>query len=367
MDNTKQTIGNLFQIGFEGPEVSAQTEKIIREWKLSSFILFRRNYKSLDQLIALVQHLHRLTAPLPPFIAVDQEGGKVWRFGEPFTVLPGNDYLGRIASDGNSLRFASDAGNMVATELLAAGVNWNFAPVVDINTNPLNPVIGSRAFGDDAVKVARLAAAFTDGLQNAGVIASAKHFPGHGDTSIDSHIDLPRVNNPLDLIRRRELKPFRSAVRAGAASVMIGHMLIPQLDAELPTSLSRSAYQLLRQTLGYRPLAITDDLVMEAVARQPGTDRAAVMALSAGADVAMICHHPEMQIRALELAGKALESGELHPSRIAAASRRVETLRRTWLSRSEAPSLTQARRIIGSDTARQLRDRIAELGKPVNL
>jgi beta-N-acetylhexosaminidase len=361
----KAQIGRLFQIGFEGTEILPETERLIREWGITSFILFRRNYESLEQLVRLVRQICKITSPVKPFLAVDQEGGQVWRFGEPFTVLPGNDFLGRVPSPDTAISLAHKAGHMVGRELFAAGINWNYAPVVDVNTNPDNPIIGTRAFGDNAARVAALGVAYTQGLQSSGVIASAKHFPGHGDTSVDSHFDLPRVNTPLKLIRRREMKPFREAVRSGAASVMVGHLLIPQLDPDLPTSLSQKAYRLLRNSLGHNIVAITDDLVMKAVARNWGSDRAATMALRAGADIAMICHHPQLQASALEIAYNAAKTRKLHPSRIASATRRIERLRRTWLSGTKMPTLANARQIVGSASSNKLLDRIIELGKPV--
>jgi beta-N-acetylhexosaminidase len=303
---------------------------LVETLQVGTLILFSRNIQTPLQCRQTVRQLRSLRT-LPLLVAVDQEGGRVVRFGPPLHRFPGNAALGRITTgDGNHPRtraaehWARLQAAVQAAELRAVDVDWNLAPVVDVNSNPLNPVIGDRSFGSDPQRVARFGCAMIEGYQSGGLMACAKHFPGHGDTSVDSHLSLPTIHRSRSELEETELPPFRAAVKAGAASIMVGHLLLPSIDPHLPASCSPNIVQgLLRTELGYEGLVITDDLEMGAITHGIGTSRAAVLALKAGADVVSICHTRALQREAAEAVKEALQRGELPMARLDEAASRV--------------------------------------------
>jgi beta-N-acetylhexosaminidase len=208
------------------------------------------------------------------------------------------------------------------------GVNFNFAPCVDVNNNPLNPIIGTRSYGDNPETVARFAPEAIRGLHDGGVMTSAKHFPGHGDTAVDSHLALPVVDFPRERMDAVELPPFRAAMAAGVASIMTTHILFPALDPELPSTLSpRIITGLLREEMGWQGLVVTDDLEMKGVADKWGAAQAAVLSLKAGVDCPLICHTLETQVEAVRAIKDAIAAGEITEERIDASVRRVLELK----------------------------------------
>jgi beta-N-acetylhexosaminidase len=237
------------------------------------------------------------------------------------------------------------------------GVNWNFAPDADVNSNPLNPVIGDRSFGDTPEGVSVMVAAQIEGYAEAGVLSCAKHFPGHGDTHLDSHLALPSVDISLEELEARELVPFRAAIEAGAATLMTAHILFPQVDPSgTPATLSPVILtELLRNKLGFTGLVVTDCLQMKAVADHWGTPRAAVLAAKAGADMLLVCHSWEQQQETYNALIEAVESGELPLIRVDEAVGRVLTTKRLAFT-PEVPPLS----VIGSAEHRQVADAITE-------
>jgi beta-N-acetylhexosaminidase len=228
----------------------------------------------------------------------------------------------RVGEVGNA-RLARDMGYLVGQELRAVGVNYDFAPVLDVDTNPDNPVIGDRAFSRDPKKVAQLALAFAEGLRLADVIPCGKHFPGHGDTNQDSHKTLPRIDRDLDSLRKTELVPFAAAAEAGLASIMTAHVLYPALDAELPATLSPYILQkLLREELGYDGVVVSDDFEMAAIAERFAQGEAARLALAASVDLMLVCHREDRQEAVFEALSKAPRS------LLETAYRRIEQLTR---------------------------------------
>ena len=263
--------------------------------------------------------------PPVPLVATDHEGGRVQRFrGGDFTPIPAMRLLGERGDPG----LARDVGRLMGLELRAAGINLNFAPVVDVDTNPLNPVIADRSLGRDPTRVGRLAAALVDGLQSAGVAACCKHFPGHGDTAQDSHTSLPRLSHDMERLRRIELPPFRATRHA--AAVMTAHVVFDAIDPAVPATLSPAAIGLLRGEIGFGGLVVSDDLEMAAVADTAGVERAAVRAavraVAAGVDLVLICHRPDRQRAAHAALVAAVEAGALPIARLREAAGRVDAL-----------------------------------------
>jgi beta-N-acetylhexosaminidase len=282
-----QKVGQVFMLGFEGTTLTAANRALIQGLHLGGVTLFARNIESGPQLGALDRDLQTIADPVPLFISVDQEGGLVVRVTSGATIFPGNMAVG-AAGDPSLARAIANAS---ATELLAMGVNMDLAPVVDVNTNPLNPVIGVRSFGSNVDRVSQFASQTVYGLQDNGVSAVAKHFPGHGDTSVDSHRDLPVVPHPLSRLEALEFRPFQAAMEAGVDGVMTAHLYLPAIEPrpDVPATLSRTVLTgLLRDRLGYQGLILTDALDMDAIKKGRPASEAAVQAFEAGADMLLI-------------------------------------------------------------------------------
>ena len=314
----------LLCVGFEGKAPSPEVLELVRRG-VYGVVLFARNVEDAEQVAALVAELKR-AAGRPLLVAVDQEGGRVARLraAQGFTELPPMRALG----DTGDADLAREAGRLLGSELRAVGIDQDFAPVVDVDTNPANPVIGDRSLSRDPEVVSRLGAALALGLQEAGVAACAKHFPGHGDTSEDSHLHLPRLPHPLERLERVELAPFRALARAGVASVMTAHVVFDALDPRRPATLSPPVMRLLREGIGFAGCALSDDLEMKAVADHFPLEEAAPGAVAAGVDALLVCQSTEVQHRVVDLVRRAMERGELPRPRVEEARRRVEGLLR---------------------------------------
>jgi beta-N-acetylhexosaminidase len=312
-------IAGLFCVGFDGKSPSPEVRELVRRGAYG-VVLFGRNVEDAEQVASLVAELKR-AAGRPLLVCIDQEGGRVARLRAPqgFTELPPMRALG----DAGDEVLAREAGLLLGSELRAVGIDQDFAPVVDVDTNPANPVIGDRSLSRDPEVVARLGAALAQGLQAAGVAACAKHFPGHGDTSLDSHLELPSLPHPLERLERVELVPFRALARAGVASVMTAHVVFDALDPERPATLSPPVMRLLREQAGFGGCAISDDLEMKAVADHFPLEEAAPGAVLAGVDALLVCHAAEVQHRAIDLVRTAVEKGRIPRDRLAEARGRV--------------------------------------------
>ncbi|MGE5359513.1 MAG: beta-N-acetylhexosaminidase, partial [Bacteroidales bacterium] len=325
-------------------------KSLAREFQLGGVVLFARNVQAPEQVAELVHGLRQLGDDEPPWVAVDQEGGRVARLRKPFTEWPPMATLGRLADPRVAERFA----RALADELLAVGISLDFAPVLDVHTNPKNPVIGDRALGEKPEVVAEHGVAIIRGLQDAGVAACGKHFPGHGDTSTDSHLTLPLVEHPPDRLRAVEFAPFRAAIAADVASIMTAHVLVPALDEQRPASLSRRIVRdILREELGFQGLIISDDLEMRAVADGYALEESSVLAIEAGCDVVLLCGTDHnKQARALEALVRAVESERLLFKQVdetLARHRRVrERFGARW-SRWRPPSAQALRAALGTD------------------
>jgi beta-N-acetylhexosaminidase len=288
---------------------------------------------------------------------VDQEGGRVARMRDPWTLWPAARAVGRTGSE----QTAYEVGKAFAMELKPCGVSVDFAPCVDVDTNPKNPVIADRSFGDDPDLVGRLGAAMIRGLQDGGLAACAKHFPGHGDTSVDSHHDMPVVDHPRSRLEDVELRPFRKAIEAGVAMVMSAHVLVREIDDQRPGTLSPAVVGgLLRKDLGFTGVVPTDDLDMKGVAKQWRPVQVAVMAAQAGCDLLCFCRDHDAQVEGIEGLVRAVESGEIHFKEEEAAEKRIRGLKERFLLGYRDPDPKEARAAAGSVEHRALAEQIAE-------
>ncbi len=314
--------------GFAGPTLPAELRAIAREFDLGGVILFARNVEAPLQVAELAYDVKRL-AEVPPWVSVDQEGGRVQRLRAPFTEWPPPASLGRCGD----ARLAERFGRALARELRSVGVTLDYAPVLDVHTNAANPVIGDRALSDDPATVARLGAVLIEALQAEGVAACGKHFPGHGDTSRDSHLELPVVEHEPERLREVELQPFRAAIETGAAAMMTAHVRYPTLDEAAPATLSPAVITgLLRDEMGYDGLVVTDDLAMGAIAKHQAAAPAAVEAVRAGCDLVLLCEpDPAMQVAVIEGLIHAVEDGSLSERRVVEALGRQRHAREKFL------------------------------------
>ena len=363
MRDSLRRIGQRIMVGFEGLEPSADVKRLIADFGVGSVILFARNVDAPEQVAELVRELQGIARDagheLPLLVAVDQEGGRVQRLRGPWTVWPPLRAVGRTGSED----LAREMGRAIALELVACGIRCNFAPVVDVDTNPRNPVIGDRSFGEDPDLVGRLGRAMIEGLQEKGVAASAKHFPGHGDTDVDSHLDLPAVEHSMSRLEDVELRPFRQAIAAGVATIMTAHVLVRELDAELPATLSpRVIDALLRRQLNYQGVVVSDDLEMQAVSRGWGVGAAAVLAAKAGCDLLPVCAHPDLQVEAIENLVRAAEGDQIAWAVMEDADARLRRLKERFLVPYVDPSPREARSAAGGLERVVLAERISHEG-----
>lgn len=308
--DVKTAAGQHIMAGLPGTEIDPAFAALVRECKVGNVILFRRNVKNAAQLARLCASLRELIVSetgMEPFIAIDQEGGVVSRFSPDMATTPGAMALAAAGGDA-----PYRAARLTAAQLRAAGVNFDLAPVLDVNSNPLNPVIGVRSFGDLPEKAAERAMGFMRGLLDGGVMACGKHFPGHGDTDTDSHIGLPRVDKSREQLEECELLPFRRAIEAGIPAIMSSHVLFPALEPEkLPATMSRRILTgLLREELGFGGVIISDCMEMDAVAKFYGTVNGAAAALKAGADIVCISHTAALARETAERLWQRYEAAE---------------------------------------------------------
>jgi beta-N-acetylhexosaminidase len=312
-------------IGIPGPTLDRPTRAFLAEHPPGGVILFKRNIRSASQLHTLVAELHETGSGLPPLVALDHEGGRVDRLRRrPFTHFPPAAVVGAR----NDPRLAAAVGRAMGRELRAVGIDLDFAPVLDVWSNPRNRVIGDRAFGTTPARVARLALAFARGLMDAGVLACGKHFPGHGATTGDSHFVLPRDRRPRRAIVADYL-PFVRAVRADLPAILTAHVVFPALDPRRPATLSEVICRgLLRRRLGFRGAIFTDDLDMMAIAARATPDRTAVAALTAGCDMLLFCQSLATARTAMRGVEAALATGKLPPENVATSLARIQGLRR---------------------------------------
>jgi beta-N-acetylhexosaminidase len=316
--------GGLIVGGFFGTQLSPSFSKKLSRGELGGAILFKRNLGENFFDVAALNRNIISTCEAPPILCVDQEGGRVARLKAPFVTVPPLLTLA-TAKDDMLVELAARA---QAAELKALGFSTGFSPVLDVNTNPKNPVIGDRSFADDPEIVSRLGVRFITALQDAGVFACAKHYPGHGDTKQDSHFDLPTVDRDAAGLERIELAPFAAAARANVAAMMSAHVVYPALDKENPATLSRVfCTEILRNKLGFMGVLFSDDLEMRALAARMSIEESATRSVDAGCDMLLICSDETLQTRAHEALVKRAESDSKFKTRVEEASARANALR----------------------------------------
>ncbi|MFI5306818.1 MAG: beta-N-acetylhexosaminidase [Polyangiales bacterium] len=294
-DSPRKLAGQALIAGFPGQEPDVGLLGAAARGELGGFVLFRRNLGPPDEVAALTGRLWAaFPADLPPWIAIDQEGGRVQRLGPPVLQLPPMRVLGAI--DDQAL--TRSAGALLGAQLAALGVNLDFAPVLDVDSNPDSPIIGDRSFGADPELCARHGIAFAEGLRQAGVASCGKHFPGHGDAALDSHLALPRVSHDLERLQRVELRPFALAAKQLTA-IMTAHIVFDAVDPGRPATLSHKTLQgLLRGQIGFAGVLFSDDLLMKAIADHYGVAEAACEAVAAGCDAVLVCAQPDICLQA---------------------------------------------------------------------
>ena len=319
----KEKIGQMLFLGFGGTVLDSTIGSFLDEKKPGAVALFSRNIKNVSQTLKLIRDVRKHDPKgIPMFVSVDQEGGDVVRIRGPVTIVPSNMAIGATGS----VELAKRAGAALGKDLSILGFNMNLAPVLDVNSNPKNPVIGIRSFGEDPQAVGDLGVAYALGLQGEGVSAVAKHFPGHGDTEVDSHHEMPRLMHDRERLFRVELPPFRKALAEGVDALMTAHIALPKIaeDPDMPATVSKNVLtKLLRQEFGYEGLLMTDGLEMEGIVSRYGSGEAAVRAVEAGADMVMVLWFKEKKDEVQRSLLQAVKSGRLSEARIDQSVRRV--------------------------------------------
>ncbi len=334
MPTLRAAVARLFLTGIPERTLAPGTRRRYRALPFGGIVLFRHNLDGPRQVRALVRALHALDPTLPPLVAIDHEGGRVHRFGDPFTHFPP---AATVAARG--LPAVRAVATAMGRELSAVGIDLDFAPVLDVASNPANPIIGDRAFGTTPEQAARAALAAFRALRAQGLLTCGKHFPGHGDTAADSHRELPVVSRGRRLLQAAEFVPFVRAIAARVPLLMTAHVRYPALDPALPATLSPTILTgWLRRRLGFRGVICSDDLEMRAIADHYDPGEAAVRALAAGVDLLLFCHRQDQAESAVAAVERAVEAGRLPLARIAEAHRRVIGLIRWRLRhRRQAP------------------------------
>ena len=324
----RDAVGQLLMVGFPGTELSHVFLDWLQEYRPGGVILFSRNLVAPEQVARLTSALQD-HAPNPPLlIAIDEEGGRVSRLPQGFTTFPAASMI--AACHVPDVVYAAAA--VTAQELRAVGINMNLAPVLDVNSNPANPIIGNRAYGAQPEQVCAYGMAMMQGLADNGIIPCGKHFPGHGDTITDSHHVLPVVEAARARLDSVDLEPFRQAIRQGLPAIMTAHVRYPVLDPDVPATLSRPVLtDLLRNELGFQGVTLTDDMEMRAILDHQTVGDASVRALRAGADMVVVCQQQERQQEVVVAIEQALEREELSWERLTASVARIQTLKKNCL------------------------------------
>jgi beta-N-acetylhexosaminidase len=341
---SRESIGQMIMIGVAGEELTAEEKALLKDYPFGGFILFAHNVKEPRQILGLCRSLWETKGELPPFIAIDEEGGRVHRLPPPFTHFPPAAEVGRSGNAETAYRI----GLAMASELKAVGINLDFAPVFDVASNPNNPVIGDRAFSGDPEEVIRLGWEFARGLREGGVIPCVKHFPGHGGTDADSHLELPVLHKDIEELEASELPPFVYACGKRVEAVMTAHVLYPALDRQYPATLSpRIVGDLLRGGLRYDGVVFSDDLEMQAVAAKYSAEESARLAVSAGVDALLFCHDTKRAATALDFLSRESERDDDLRSRIEESHRRIRKLKKRTLTRFYEASEEELKEILG--------------------
>ena len=329
-----EKIGQMIVVGIEGYDLNDNTKSLIEKSKVGGVILFSNNVQDTNQLLNLLNSLKsvNLQNKIPLFLSVDEEGGRVTRMPKEFKKFPTNKAIGKINNEALSYKI----GSTIAYEIGSFGFNMDFAPVLDVNSNPNNPVIGNRSFGSNVNIVTRLGIQTMKGIQSENIIPVVKHFPGHGDTSVDSHLGLPSVNNDLKRLKSFELVPFAEAIKNNADAVMIAHILLPKIDSENPSSLSKIIItDILRKDLNFNGVIITDDMTMGAIMKNYNIGEAAVKSVKAGTDIVLVCHGFDNEVAVIDALKNAVLKGDISKQSIDQSVYRILSLKKKYKLKDE--------------------------------
>lgn len=326
-----EKIGQMVLVGMEGTEVQSDISSLIKNRRVGGVIIYSNNVVSASQTNKLLNGLKQINrnagGKLPLLLSADQEGGSVSRLPKEITKFPSSKTVGNT----QDTEHAYQVGAALGEAMKAVGLNTDFAPVLDVNTNPKNPVIGDRAFGNNAKLVSSMGVNEMLGIKSQGVIPVVKHFPGHGDTSVDSHFGLPVVHHDLKRLRSVEFVPFDSAIQEGAPVVMVAHILMTKLDPDTPASMSRTViHQFLRGELKFNGVVITDDMTMGAVEKVKAIGPASVQAVMAGADIVLVGHDLRQQQAVLNALTTAVKNGIIPQSYIDASVTRIARMKQSF-------------------------------------
>lgn len=332
----QEKIGQRLMTGFPGLEMSEEFRRAVREYKIGNVILFKENIvdcAQLKQLCSDIQDFVRQETGHSAFIAVDQEGGIVTRLKEDGVNIPGAMALGATGDPENAYK----AAKLIGEELRALGPNFNFAPTVDVNCNPKNPVIGVRSYGDDPHSVAQFGVRAAQGFMDGGTLCCVKHFPGHGDTDQDSHLALPCVDKSMEQLEQMELIPFRAAVEAGVPAVMTSHILYPQIEPEnVPATMSRRIMTgILREKLGFQGIIVSDGMEMAAIKANYGVCEGTLAAFRAGVDLVEITHGTLVACEAAQMILEAARNGGLDLEELDQSVQRILDAKEKWIENAE--------------------------------
>ena len=325
----REKIGQLIIVGFDGNQINEEAMDYIENLKVGGFIFFKRNIVDPVGTLKLVNDLKEANSKnkLGLFLSIDEEGGKVSRLPEEYIKIPEMLKFGSK----NDLDLSYELGYNLGQRVGSLGLNMNFAPVLDINSNSNNPVIGDRAFGNTVESVSENALAVMKGIRDSNIIPGVKHFPGHGDTSVDSHINLPSVNKSMDDLKNFELIPFVKAIENKVEIIMVGHILYPQIDPNKPSTMSPKLIEgLLRRQLAYQGVVVSDDMTMGAIVENNTIEESVLSFIQAGGDIALVCHGRENPAKIIDRLEKAINDGQLRQGQIDEKLYRIITLKEKY-------------------------------------
>ena len=341
-------VGRLFMAGMPGTSLDKHTNDLIRDYCLSGVILFSRNIEDPLQVARLCRDLQKCAITYhgtPLFLAVDQEGGRVARLGKPFTFFPGNAAIGE---DPQPVEKAEAFARVTAKEMSLVGLNMDFAPVVDVRKGDPEKHLSGRTFGDEPAKVALLGRTVVKVLQENGIMATAKHFPGLGRTSLDPHHHLPTIDVDAAEMKEINLPPFRAAMEEGVAAIMSSHAIYPVLDPDFPATMSHKILtDLVREELGFEGLVITDDLEMGAIKKKWGTANGAVASFKAGADILLICENQSLVLESIRTLKDKLVQGEIPFERLQQSLDRIKRVKSSFFKQRDRISMEHVRSYFG--------------------
>lgn len=326
----EEKAGQLLIVGFKGTFLNDRTKSYINDLKVGGLILFDRNIESKGQIIGLVEEIKGSNAEedIPLFLCIDEEGGSISRLPKEYRRLPDPFQIGEI----NDVDLAFQFGQLLGNRVKSLGLNLNFAPVLDIHSNPDNPVIGKRAYGTNPERVSDIGLEVAKGIRNSSIIPAVKHFPGHGDTSTDSHLELPIIDKSLEELRNFELIPFEDAIENNIEMIMMAHILLPSLDKDYPATLSKKiVHDLLRDEMGYEGVIVSDDMTMGAIVNNFTLEDACIDFLKAGGDILLVCHGEDNPRIVFDKIIDAVEIGELSMEEIDEKVYRILELKDRYL------------------------------------